>query len=262
MRGGLRQHRAAGICLGKVLSGFQIQLGFGHGANRAAPCGQFVHTGKSWNDWLLEKVGFTNRTARRYIKRFEFALVAAESVPVAKAILKSEAVPTETDLETLAGLVELLEPPVSKPALEIELGCVQEPPMEAGEADEVSTGKVDHQKLLEHAAIAHFSGIPRSIDGLAKRICGHRDMKDYTLLLGSLPLATDDEQAPSLYALERSLSELFSDESGLAKILHDVRAAISNKETAGREAAAKSPRHRLAGTGKSNAKKRQPAGIR
>jgi hypothetical protein len=226
----LRLSIAGQVLVGMELMQLKKDLGFIHGANKGGPRGQFVHTERTWSEWVSAELGISYKTADRMILMFDAARARLKKIGhtgdlpggTKKLALIVDARPTtlaDEDREKLAAVVERLTDGATQADLLEELRLVKKhtaPPIQRNTSrgkDESTAGQLAF----------HF------FEPVAASLITARTSPDYQKLLHSLPLESDADHPLSLATLEAEFRSALADiEAVKQSALKSTRGRIIN----------------------------------
>ena len=217
-----RQFLVSQICLGWELSDKKKALGFGHGANKAGPSGQFGHTERTWEQWVHQEIdeNLPRRTADRLIQVFEgFCEKVPKKLRVAftggsrRSLLTTLSKPpgslTVKERETIELAITKCSDGETQRSLLEELSLVKvHVSLKGGDTSGSKKDKPSDSELMGQLAFKFFQPIAESLQRL-------RSDNDREAYLHAIDLTSSDEDAITLVTLERDL----------LSALHDVQSA-------------------------------------
>lgn len=233
LQSAVRRSLSAQVLLGKELAAIKKRLGFQGSGRREKENGHDVAF-LSWDQWCQKELEICSRTANRWIQCFEVALKRAKvrkrKEPQAARLLEIPADElTGDELEQLAQMVQGLVAGDTQAGLLEELGIVKRPHVLKG--GDTSQFRKDPQAIFDQMMIDAFSEITRGLGQLEKRIFQERNRAEFQAMLDFIPLASEEENAPCLYAIRDSLTAVFDGE--LPKMIEAVNQTIKEKENPG-----------------------------
>lgn len=226
----VRRSLSAQVLLGKELATIKARLGFTHGRNRWTPQ---IAVSRNWGEWCTAELGISDDTANRWIRCFEAALKKAKArkskEPKACRLLEIPA--DELNGDELAALAELIQGLVvgeTQAGLLEELRIVKPSNTTPGGNTSNNSGN-GTQAAFEQMVFDLFSEITSGFGQLEKKIFRGRSRAEFQAMLEWIPLASDDKDAPSLYAIRDSLLGVLDGE--LPKMIEAVESTIKEKES-------------------------------
>ncbi|MFU8894031.1 MAG: hypothetical protein ACNA8L_10420 [Luteolibacter sp.] len=211
---------AGQVLLGMELMAIKKDLGYTHGANKGGPSGQFVHTGRTWSEWVTAELGISYKTADRMILMWDAARARIKKIGhtvgdlpggTKKLALIVDARPStlaEEDRERLSAVVERITDGTTQAALLEELRLVKRhaPPPDTTGID--NRTKKQSEDPVEQMAFNFWLGGGNQI--MEIRASGSQ-------YLNMLPIESSDPEKPSLRTLRAET----------AALLDDIEAAIN-----------------------------------
>ncbi len=216
----LRLSIAGQVLVGMELMTLKKDLGFAGRGNNKSPDGQFVHTERTWSEWVSAELGISYKTADRMILMFDAARARIKKIGhsgdlpggTKKLALIVDARPATLgpeDREKLAAVVERLTDGTTQAELLEELKLVKRHvPLTGGDTSAHRKDKPSDQELMGQLAFKFFQPIAEGLHGL-------RTNPDREAFLHTIPITSSEEDEISLTTLENDLEAA----------LHDVRAA-------------------------------------
>jgi hypothetical protein len=232
----LRISLAGQVLLGQELHTLKKDLGFRHGANKGGPSGQFVHTERTWSEWVKTELGVSYKTADRCIEMFEAAKARVKKIGVTgdlpggskKLALMFESRPstmTDEDREKLQAVVERLVFGSSQADLLEELRLVKRHDT-SGLGGETSAHHKDRPDLTVEQLSFTFL-VPSFTD--TRKLLLTPELPTY---LVNLPLESDGDDELSLASLETQhrmmLDEILAAKANKIKSLKGAQASRSH----------------------------------
>lgn len=202
---------AGQILVGMELMQIKKDLGFTHGANKGGPSGQFVHTDRTWSEWVAAELGISYKTADRLIQMWDAARARIKKIGhtgdlpggAKKLALIVDARPATLaaeDREKLAAVVERVSDATTQADLLEELRLVKRHALPPD-----TTAKKREQKETEDVEQMAFNFWLGSGNQIME-IRHHGSQ-----LLGMLPVESSDPQKPSLRLLREETAALLAD---------------------------------------------------
>lgn len=232
LKSAVRRSLSAQVLLGKELFGLKRRLGYlGKGANRG-PEGQFVVTGKSWDQICREELGICSKTADRWIDCYDVALTRAKArkakePEAARLLMIPAAELTGDELEGLAACVDRLVKHDTQADLLYELGILKDTRLEGGDTSAFRKDGTDAVDI-EAEASSFFKGLcidTAKIERFAGRL---RASENFQPFLYALPLShPEPTRVICLMDLKARLEEVLGGD--LDKLLVEVSKAIEAK---------------------------------
>ncbi|MEP2776785.1 MAG: hypothetical protein ABJQ29_11360 [Luteolibacter sp.] len=237
----VRRSLSAQVLLGKELATIKKRLGFIHGRNRWTPQ---VADSRNWGEWCKSELDISVDTADRWIQCFDVALKRAKvrkrKEPQAAKLLEIPADElTGEELEELAQVVQGLVAGDTQAGLLEELRIVKRINRLTG--GDTSQSRNDDQAVFDQVMIEMFSEITRGFDQLERKIFRGRNRAEFQAMLEFIPLASEDRNAPCLYAIRDSLRAVLDGE--LRKMTEAVEQTIKEKENPGTPAKPRRLKH-------------------
>lgn len=225
----LRVSLAGQVLLGQELSNLKKDLGFTHGANKGGPSGQFVHTERTWSEWVKTELGISYKTADRMILMFEAAKARVKKLGITgdlpggskKLMLLFDSRPSgmsEDDREKLARCVEKLTDGASQAILLEELRLVKmHVPIQGGDTSQFRKDKVE----LTVEQLSFMFVTPIYEDN--RKLLLAPELPTY---LVNLPLDSDDDHDITLTSLETQYRMMLQEiETAKAHKIRDMKKA-------------------------------------
>ena len=207
----LRMSLAGQVLLGHELANIKKDMGYGHGANKSGPSGQFVQTGKKWPELVHEHLGISYKTADRMIESFEAAKARLKKLGHQGTLPSGEkrlellftqrpTDMTEADREALGKAVDKLVDGETQQSLLEELKLVKvHVALKGGDTSgSKKKPKPSDAELMGQLAFKFFEPIAEGLQSF--RTNGDRDA-----FLATLELHSSDEAAITLTTLEADL---------------------------------------------------------
>lgn len=241
LQSAVRRSLSAQVLLGKELRTIKKRLGFILGRNQWVPQ---TAAPTSWGEWCKAELGISNDTADRWIRCYEGALTRAKArkarEPQACRLLEIPADElTGDEIEELARLVDGLVDGDTQAGLLAELRIVK--PANKLPGDDTSQSKNGVQKTLNQMVFDLFSEITKGFGELEREIYRGRKREVFHAALETLPLASEVEGAPCLYAIRDALRGVLDGE--LPKMIEAVERRIQEKEKPGMPAKTRRVKH-------------------
>jgi hypothetical protein len=207
-----RMSIAGQVLLGLELMAIKKDLGFTHGANKGGPSGQFVHTDRTWSEWVTAELGISYKTADRMILMGDAARTRLKKIghsgdlpggakKLALIIDARPATLAEEDRERLASVVERITDGATQASLLEELRLVKKhstPPDTTG----LNNRGTKESDPVEQMAFTFW--LDRGNQIMEIRATGSQ-------FLNMLPIESSDPHKPSLRTLHAETTALLDD---------------------------------------------------
>lgn len=206
-----RMSIAGQVLVGMELMTLKKDLGFIHGANKGGPSGQFVHTERTWSEWVAAELGISYKTADRLILMWDSARTRIKKIGhtgdlpggTKKLALILDARPAtlaEEDREKLAAVVERITDGATQAELLEDLKLVKKnalPPDTTGQ-----NNRKPPRDDIEQMAFNFWLGGGNQIMGLRSHGSQYLNM---------LPVESNDPEKPGLRILREETAALLDD---------------------------------------------------
>jgi hypothetical protein len=207
----LRLSIAGQVLVGMELMQLKKDLGFTGRANNKSPYGQFVHTERTWSEWVSAELGISYKTADRMILMFDAARARIKKIghtgdlpggtkKLALIVDSRPATLAEEDRVKLAAVVDKITDGCTQADLLAELKITKKPVPPPD-----STGLTRNKKEtgdVEQMAFTFWLSAGNEIMGL--RSHGSQ-------FLNMLPVESSDPDRPSLRILREETAALLAD---------------------------------------------------
>jgi hypothetical protein len=208
----LRLSIAGQVLIGMELMQIKKDLGFTHGNNKGGPRGQFVHTERTWAEWVTAELGVSYKSADRMILMFDAARSRIKKIGHTgdlpggskKLALICDARPatlSPEDREKLAAVVERITDGASQSELLEELRLVKKHAMPPDTTGRKNPGSEDTPPV-QQMAFNFWLGGGNEIMELRHRGSQYLNM---------LPVESSDPGKPSLRLLKEETAALLAD---------------------------------------------------
>ena len=207
-----RQFIVAQICLGWELHNKKQALGFTHGSNKGGPSGQFVHTGRTWEQYLQTEIDpeLIARTADRIIgtylgfcekcpKKLRLSFESGGKRSLITTLSKPPASLTEKDRKTIeAAITKCSDGETQRSLLEALRLVKVHTALTGGDTSDSKKQKPSDAELMGQLAF-------KFVKPIAEQLQAFRGSKDRDAYLATLDIVSSDEDAISLTTLEADL---------------------------------------------------------